>query len=46
MHFAFEKHVPSPQVLKDFSAENRNYSQIYLSGIINYWDSILKLYIT
>ena len=24
----------------------RNYSQIYLSGIINYWDSILTLYIT
>ena len=26
--------------------KSRNYSQIYLSGIINYWGSILTLYIT
>ena len=26
--------------------KSRNYSQIYLSRIINYWDSILTLYIT
>ena len=43
LHFAFEKYVSS-QVLKDFSVEN--YSHIYLSGIINYWSSILTLYIT
>ena len=43
LHFAFEKYVSS-QVLKDFSVEN--YSHIYLSGIINYWGSILTLYIT
>ena len=26
--------------------KSRNYSQIYLSGIINYWGSMLTLYIT
>ena len=26
--------------------KSRNYSQMYLSGIINYWGSILTLYIT
>ena len=35
------------QVLKDFRCwKSRNYSQIYISGIINYWGSILTLYIT
>ena len=55
MHFSFEKHVPSP-VLKDFYVENpettpstflsKFYSEIYLSRIINYWDSIFTLYLT
>ena len=40
LHFAFEKH----QVLKDFSLENLETSPRY--GIINYWGSILTLYIT
>ena len=55
LYFSFEKHVPS-QVLKDFSVENlettpctflSNFSsEIYLSRIIVYWDSIFTLYLT
>ena len=53
--FSFEKHVPF-QILKDFSVENletipntllsKFCSEIYLSRIINYWDSIFTLYLT
>ena len=43
MHFSFEKHVPS-QVLKDFFVENLETTP--LSQITNYWDRILRLYIT
>ena len=55
LHFSFEKHAPS-QVLKDFSVENvkttpstflsKFSSEIYLSRIINYWCSILTLYLS
>ena len=55
LHFLFEKHAPS-QVSKDFSVENvgttpgtflfKFSSEIYLSRIINYWDSNLTLHLT
>ena len=55
LHFSFEKYAPS-QVLKDFSVENvktipntflsKFSSEIYLSRIINYWCSILTLYLS
>ena len=55
LNFSFEKRVPF-QVFKDFSVENLEtipsilpsnvFSEIYLSRIINYWDSIFTLYLT
>ena len=54
-YLPFEKHV-SCEVLKDFYVENlettpstfcsKFSSEIYLSRIINYWDSIFLLYLT
>ena len=55
LHFYFKKHVPS-QLLKDFSVKkletisslflSKFFFEIYLSRIINCWDSIFTLYLT
>ena len=45
MHFSFEKHAPFSHFQRFLCEKSKNYPQIYLPRIINYWGSILILYI-